>query len=170
MMVRASRAKLKGYLMPRQKGSKPKSSSKGEPAVVVNAERARVSGSFPNRTDIERFVTGANRYAEQSAEASGNLGQHTTQFVEKWGIEKSAVTFFRRLAKMDAAKRVSAWSHLQALMDVAGFDSTESLFGDERDAAKERMIGADSEEDEPPAPPPGVGVNAADVPQDFKIN
>lgn len=135
-----------------------------------------VAGRFPTKRDLEHFLTNANRYAEQAKEASGDLGNHTAQFVENWKVEKTSLGWVRKLSRMDRAKQSLVLGHFLAMIDVLGLNNTDTLLGDDAVAgqpdkeagdAMDEMTGAGSDDeardlrpgflrtsaDEPPAPP-----------------
>ena len=89
--------------MARPRGSKNK--AKVEASAIKETAPAAGDGEFRySQQDLYQYRREADRYAEQAKEAAGNLGSFTNNFIERVGADKTALTFWRRVMRMDRAR------------------------------------------------------------------
>lgn len=72
-------------------------------------------------TEFKRVLQAIKDKQTQASEIQGQVGKMTSQAVEDYGLEKNALTFVRRLSKMDESKRHSVIKGVIDLSTKAGF-------------------------------------------------
>ena len=97
-------------------------------AKQAKATDAAKSGGV-NATDLKRVVTEISRQKGRASEAAGLAGKATQQAVEQYGLEKTALTFARRISDMEEGKRqgvirasIEYWHKLGLLDQIDMFD------------------------------------------------
>lgn len=97
--------------MARPKGSKNK--PKDDAGAPQEAAPAAGDSEFRySQQDLYQYRREADRYAEQAKESAGNLGSFTNNFIERVGADKTALTFWRRVMRMDRARGDTTIRHL----------------------------------------------------------
>lgn len=117
-----------------------------KPDTAASAEKI-------SREDLKRVITEISRQKDLASEYAGNAGKATANAVEKFGLEKNALTFARRLSQMEDAKRQSV---LRALIDYAqklGFFDQLDAFDDLVDTLQTIVDGAGADKGERKADP-----------------
>lgn len=75
------------------------------------AKRAKPSDASQSRgvtaEDLRRVVADISKHKTQSSNYAGLAGKATQSAVEQYGLEKTALTFARRLNDMEEGKRQS---------------------------------------------------------------
>lgn len=104
---------------------------------------------LPTSDEIKKAVEEANRQKAHAAEYSGQAGQVTKMFTERYGINRKAFGWATSLEKMDDQKRQSCIRDFMVLSDRLGFFSQTDMFHDLGDAVAEVIndaaIGNDAE-------------------------
>lgn len=84
------------------------------------AKRAKPSDASQSRgvtaEDLKRVINDISKNKSQASNYAGLAGKATQSAVEQYGLEKTALTFTRRLNDMEAGKRQSV---LRSLVDYA---------------------------------------------------
>lgn len=92
--------------------------------------------------DLDRFLNDANRHKTNASEHAGFLGQATSQFCERFGLSRKAVTWTRTLAGLEPAKRTEIVAELLMLFGVKGWMDENTLFGTPQEQAKSDVAAA----------------------------
>lgn len=79
--------------------------------------------------DLKRTIAEISRQKKLASEYAGNSGKATATAVERYGLEKTALTFARRLSEMEDGKRqavirasIDYWFKLGFLDQIDAFD------------------------------------------------
>lgn len=80
--------------------------------------------------DLKRVITEINRQKELASEYSGHAGKATASAVERYGLDRQALSFTRKLAGMETAKRQSTIRSAIDYFDKMGFFDDIDLFDD----------------------------------------
>lgn len=127
--------------MARPKGSKNK--PKDEAGAPQDTAPAAGDSEFRySQQDLYQYRREADRYAEQAKESAGHLGSFTNNFIERVGADKTALTFWRRVMRMDRARGDTTIRHLIHML-------TESNRMPEAD-----LVDMAEQASAPPPPPP----------------
>jgi hypothetical protein len=86
-----------------------------------------------DRADFQRDVAELQRQDKIRGEYQSNLANGTQRVVEKYGLEKTAFTFVRRLAKMEPAKRQAVLRGVITYADLLAYFDQLDAFDDLRD-------------------------------------
>lgn len=83
--------------------------------------------------DLRRVVDEIKRQKELASEYAGNAASSTKTACERYGLEKTALTFVRRLDALEETKRSAVIRNLLAYADMLGhldqFDAFDDLIG-----------------------------------------
>lgn len=80
--------------------------------------------------DLKRVISEISRQKQLASEYAGNAGKATSNAVDQHGLEKTALTFARRLTEMEEGKRESVIRSSIEYWHKLGFFSQLSLFDD----------------------------------------
>lgn len=118
-------------------------------AKKMKADEARKTGGI-SAVDLKRVVTGINRHKEAASENSGLAGQATKDAIERYGLDRKALTTVAGLAKKDIAQ---AQGTLRGMIDYADklgmFDGVDMF--DDLIPTLERIIARAREKEKAPA-------------------
>lgn len=99
--------------------------------------KAADSADGISREDLRKGVNEIKRQKSLASEYAGNAGKSTSNLVERFGLDKTALTFARRLDEMEEGKRASA---LRAVLEYSyklghfdqldAFDSTADVLSE----------------------------------------
>jgi len=106
--------------------------------------------------DLKRVIEDINRHKENASEHAGLAGKATQQAVERFGLEKTALTFNARLSRMEAAKRQGILRSQIDYADKLGFFDEIDAFDDLIDVLEGIVRKARAREDKPGAIDPAV--------------
>lgn len=85
------------------------------------------------KADLRRVVDEIKRQKELASEYAGNAASSTKNACERYGLEKTALTFVRRLDAMEETKRSAVIRNLIDYADKLGhldqFDAFDDLIG-----------------------------------------
>lgn len=124
-------------------------------AKRAKASEAEVESGGISGDDLKRVIEEASRQKALSAEYAGNHGSVVKNACERYGLEKTAFTFARRLRDMEDGKRQGV---IRALLDYGeklGFFDQIDVFDDTVGTLRrivERAEGTASAAPEPDAP------------------
>lgn len=80
--------------------------------------------------ELKRVISEINRQKELASEYSGNAGKATQTAVERYGLDRQALSFTRKLAGMEVAKRQSTLRSAIDYFEKMEFFSDIDMFDD----------------------------------------
>ena len=84
------------------------------------------------RDQLQTTLAAIKEKQQKASELQGQVGKMTAVAVDKYGMEKNALTIVRRLANMDESKRHSVLKGIIEYADKAGFfdgmDTMDAIF------------------------------------------
>jgi hypothetical protein len=102
------------------------------------AKKQKMDGEAPRgiaEADLKRVVAEIGRQKKLASEYAGNAGKATQNACEQYGLEKTALTFARRLADMEDGKRqaviratIDYWNKLGFFDQIDAFDDLLATF------------------------------------------
>lgn len=105
------------------------------------AKRAKMTSAAPpqakggiTKEELLRIIGEASRQKALASEYQGHHGKVISSAVERWGLEKNALTFVRRLKDMEEGKRQSVLRALIVYADMLEMFASMDAFDDLIDA------------------------------------
>lgn len=103
--------------------------ARGKRGRPPTAKTAAAASQTISAEDLQRVLAEAARQKQLASEYAGNHGAHVKNACERYGLEKNALTFARRLLEMEEGKRqgvirasIDYWKKLGFFNQIDAFD------------------------------------------------